>query len=193
VSENPAASLPVAGDQAILAHRYVGALCDLAAKDGVTDALVTDMLSLRRLWEESPEWRFVASDPRLSIDSVSGAAAEVAKITGVNPLTSNFLAVVAQNRRLSLLPLLIENFLEEVRARAGELHADVRSARPLTETQREQLTALLAAATGGKVRLSAACDISIIGGLTVKIGSQFVDASVKTKLDHLERSLRGAA
>ena len=192
MSEISAANLPLAGEQAILARRYVGALYALAEQEGAVDAVAADLLNLRVLWSESPEWRFVACDPRLSHESVAKAAEQVARSAGFGKLTSNFLAVVAENRRLSLLPLLIEYFFDEVGGRRGEFHADVRIARPLTETQREALTASLVSAVGGKVHLKVVEDASIIGGLTVKIGSQFLDASVKTKLDHLERSLKEA-
>jgi F0F1-type ATP synthase delta subunit len=33
-------------------------------------------------------------------------------------------------------------------------------------------------------------DPSIIGGMTVKVGSKFIDASVKTRLDRLEKNLK---
>ena len=88
---------------------------------------------------------------------------------------------------------MVTFFLEEVAARRGEYQADVRTARPLSPAQRDALIAALGAVTGGKINLTVVEDPSILGGLTVKLGSQFIDASVKTKLEHLERSLRGAA
>jgi F-type H+-transporting ATPase subunit delta len=191
VSENPSASLPASGDNAVLASRYISALFALAEANGGVDAIVADMQNLRNLWNESPEWRFIATDPRLNQESVDAAAKQVGQIAGVSALTANFLSIVAQHRRLNLLPLLIEKFIDEVGSRRGEFRADVRTARPLTDVQRDKLTQLLASATGGRIRLAVTEDPSIIGGLTVKIGSQFVDASVKTKLDHMERTLRG--
>ena len=189
----PSSPIPVAGDRATLARRYVGALYNLAEQEGHIDAVATDMRSLKRLWNESAEWRFIAIDPRLDETQVRTATAQVAKLSGLSKLAANFLSLVAQNRRLSLLPALIEGFLEEVAVRRGEQRADVRSAQPLSPAQHEALLASLNEVAGGKVRLTVIEDASIIGGLTVKIGSQFIDASVKTKLDHLERSLKGAA
>ena len=125
----------------------------------------------------------------LSPSSIT-AAKQVAGIAEVCKITANFLLVIAQNRRLNLLPMLVEHFMDEVSKRRGEYRADIRTARPLTDTQRDKLTALLSVAMGGQVRLEVVEDSSIIGGLTVKIGSQFVDASVKAKLDRMERVLR---
>ena len=192
MSENSAEVLPVAGEQAILARRYAGALVDLAEKEGAVDTVADAMAGLRRLWQESAEWRFVATDPRLDLDTLVQAAAQVAAAANLGTLTAHFLGVVAQNRRLDLLPLMINMFFEEVSARRGEAQAVVRVARPLSPTQQDSLAQALSAVVGGAVRLSVAQDDSLIGGMTVKIGSRFLDASVKTKLEHLERSLKTA-
>ena len=177
----------------VLARRYVGALVALAEQDKAIDALAADMQTLRHLWQASPEWRFVATDPRWGVELAVKAAEQVAQISKIGKLAANFLCVVAQNRRLHLLPVLIEAFFEEVAHRRGEYRATIRAAQVLSDAQKSALATSLAAITGGKVHLSVVEDASIIGGLTVKLGSQFIDASVKTKLDHLERTLKGAA
>ena len=41
------------------------------------------------------------------------------------------------------------------------------------------------------LQLSAAVDPSLLGGLVVRIGSRMIDASLKTKLNNLELSMRG--
>lgn len=191
MSENSPASVLVAGEKALLSDRYVGALFALAQQEQVVDALVADMHSLRTLWNESAEWRSIASNPRLSLELVAAAVEQVSRIAELHKLTANFLSIVGQNRRLNLLPLLIENFLAEVGRSRGEYFASVCTARPLTEKQREKLTTMLGKATGGKISLVMTEDPSLIGGLTVKIGSQYVDASIKTKLERLERVLKG--
>lgn len=186
-------ALPPSGDAALLAKRYIGALYALAEQAGVVDAVATDMRNLRRLWAESADWRMAATDPRFNGAQVAKAIEQIAPILALQKLTTTFLAAVAQNRRLALLPSLVEGFLDEVTARRGEFRADVRTARALTAAQSEALTASLTAVAGGKVHLKITEDASILGGLTIKLGSQFIDASVRTRLDHLERTLKGAA
>jgi len=191
VSETSHTALPRAGNSVLLADRYIEALYTLAAQNAVVDAVLGDMINLQKLWDESADWRDVATNPRLSREVVSVAAEQVARIVGVHKITANFMSVVAQNRRLSLLPLFIERFIDEVGMHRGEYRADVHTASPLSAAQRDRLLAILGKATGGKIRLVEADDPSLIGGLTVKIGSKFVDASVRTKLDRLEYTLRG--
>jgi F-type H+-transporting ATPase subunit delta len=193
VSKYPAATIPVAGEQAILARRYIGAFYALADQEDALDEVAIDLRALRRLWTECAEWRFVAVDPRLSAEETHKAIEQVAHFSDISKLTVNFLSVLADNRRLNLLPALIEGFLDEIITRRGEYRASVRTAHPLSDEQRTALSTSLNAVAGGKVHLTVTTDPSIIGGITVKLGSQFIDASVKTKLDHLERTLKGAA
>jgi F-type H+-transporting ATPase subunit delta len=177
----------------MLARRYVDALYDLAEQEGQIDSVVSDLRGLRRVWNESDDWRFAAADPRLPSEALSAIAAQIAHICDLCPLTTKFMAVVAQHRRMSILPALIIGFLDLVATRRGEFRADIRTAAPLTQAQRDQLSVSLNAAAGGKVHLTVTEDKSLIGGLTVKLGSQFIDASVKSRLDHLERNLRAGA
>jgi F-type H+-transporting ATPase subunit delta len=183
----------VTGDQATLARRYADALYALAAQVDAVDAVAADLRGLRRIWAESAEWRFIATDPRLGHAELAAAVAQVATLCDLGDLSSKFLSVVAQNRRLDNLPGIIKTFLEQVAAKRGEFRAEVRSATPLNAAQSAALAASLNAIAGGKVHLAVTEDASLIGGLTVKIGPKFIDASVKTRLDTLERSLIAGA
>ena len=184
---------PIAGDDATLMRRYVGAFYDLAEQKGAVEQVAADMRGLRRLWDESAEWRALATDPRLHHDMVIKAVAGTAAQAKLSDLTANFLRVVAQNRRLNLLPAFIDGFLAEMAARRGESDAIVHTARPLSAAQMDKLNATLAQIAGGTVHMAVSEDASLLGGLTVKMGSTFIDASLKARLDRLERALKTGA
>jgi len=67
------------------------------------------------------------------------------------------------------------------------------TAQPLTDGQRDTLEQELRAAMGSKVTLDMQVDESLLGGMVVKVGSRMVDSSLRTKLQRLELSLKGAA
>ena len=46
---------------------------------------------------------------------------------------------------------------------------------------------------GSEVKVTAHVDESLIGGLVIKIGSRLVDSSLRTKLENLERAMKGVA
>jgi F-type H+-transporting ATPase subunit delta len=178
------------GDAAVLARRYAGALYDLAEEQNKLDAIAADMTTVRGLYDQCPEFRYLANQPRLSRAQLIKAMYEVAAAAGFNPLTTNFLSLVAQNRRLPKIGPIVDAFLAELAARRGEYMADVRTAHALTPLQHEQLSAKLRVLAGGKVHFSVREDVSLLGGIIVKMGSRLIDASVKGKLARLERQLK---
>lgn len=180
----------LSGEAAILAHRYAGAFYELAEEQKQLDAVAADMRALRVLGQESKEFQVISSHPRLTRAQLVKAAEQVASVAKLNKLTANFLMLVAQNRRLPHLQGMIDQFLAELATRRGEFSADVRSARPLSAAQQEQLAVKLRELAGGKVHLMLREDKSLLGGLVVKLGSRLIDASIKTKLARLERQLK---
>jgi len=188
-SENRIAAV-ASGDGFILAQRYAGALYGLADEQKQLDAVAADLRLLQGLQNSSPEFRYIARQPRLSRAQLLKAMQALAASARLNGLTANFLFVLAQNRRLGQLSAIVDAFLDELATRRGEFTADVRSARPLSSAQQEQLTAHLCQMAGGKVHLILREDATLLGGLVVKLGSRLIDASVKSKLARLERELK---
>ncbi|MFY9287167.1 MAG: F0F1 ATP synthase subunit delta [Alphaproteobacteria bacterium] len=180
----------IAGDAAILARRYAGALYELADEQKQLDAVASDLRALRNLQQESTEFRAIAAHPRLTRAQLVKAMRQVAETAKLNKLTANFLMAVAQKRRLPELPAMIDNFLSELATRRGEYSAEVRSATPLSAAQQELLAGNLRELAGGKVHITVREDASLLGGLVVKLGSRLIDASVKAKLARLERQLK---
>jgi F-type H+-transporting ATPase subunit delta len=109
------------------------------------------------------------------------------------PIIVNFANVVVANRRLSDLPGLISGFAAYVAAKRGEIVAEVTSAHPLTDLQRNQLRARLTESGFGKVNITEQVDASLLGGLVLKIGAKLYDTSLKSRLNRLNYSLKGAA
>ena len=179
-----------AGDSAVLARRYADALYELAEEQKALDAVAADLRGMKQLLAESKEFQTIAAHPRLTRAQLVKAVQQIAASAKFGGLTANFLALVARNRRLNELNAIIESFLAEFAARRGEFTADVRSAKPLTPAQMEQIAASLREMAGGKVHIAMKEDASLLGGLVVKMGSRVIDASVKSRLARLERQLK---
>ena len=105
-------------------------------------------------------------------------------------LTANFIRVVASNRRLFVLPTMIDSFRDMVAESRGEVAGDVTSAKKLTAEQRKELKAALKAKIGKDVTLHEIVDPSILGGLIVKVGSRMIDTSIRTKLNSLKTMMK---
>jgi F-type H+-transporting ATPase subunit delta len=108
---------------------------------------------------------------------------------GVPELVRNFLFVVIDHRRVTLLGQILEAFEAVVDERRGVVKASVSSARPLEEKERFVLAGVLERLAGQKVRCEFATDPCLVGGAAAKIGSRVYDGSVRGELSALRRRL----
>jgi F-type H+-transporting ATPase subunit delta len=179
------------GIKASLAGRYASALFDLAVEHGQVTAVERDLDSLREALAESEDMRRLIRDPETSRRKAAAAMDGIAAHLGTAPLTRNFLGVLADNRRLGALPAMIRAFHAIAAAQRGEVTAEVTSAYPLDHGQIEALTQRLTAREGRDVKIRAAVNPDILGGLVVKIGSRQIDSSIRTRLNSLAQAMKG--
>ena len=109
----------------------------------------------------------------------------------LDALTAKTLGVLADNRRLGEVSSVARAFAQLAASHRGEVTAEVTSAHALTAAQSKALAAQLKARVGTDVAVHHKIDPSILGGLTVKIGSQMIDSSIKTRLNTLAAAMKG--
>ena len=84
---------------------------------------------------------------------------------------------------------MVERFRSLLRRHRGISLAEVRTALPLDEEQRAAIAERLHALTGDEIEMNEVVDESLIGGITVRIGDQLYDASVRSRLERLRARL----
>ena len=179
------------GIQASLAGRYATALFGLARDEKQIDAVSRSLGSLERALAESPEFAQLVSSPLIGRASAGKALAGLTKSLGLDPLTANFLGVLAKNGRLGELKPIIGMVHRLAAEHRGETTAEVTSAHPLTDKQVADLKTQLKKRAGRDVTIDAKVDPNILGGIVVRLGSQMIDASIRTKLYSLAQAMRG--
>ncbi len=136
-----------------VAQRYAAALYGRADETGQVDQAVEQMDALGRLIDESADFRRLLGDPTIDAQSASKAALAILTQEGFGKLVQDFVGVIAANRRLSVLRAIVAAFAALVAQKRGVVVADVTTAHPLTDVQREQLRARLIEAGYGQVRI----------------------------------------
>jgi F-type H+-transporting ATPase subunit delta len=175
----------------VIAERYALALFELAEAQGSLDQVSTDLSGLNVAINECADLRRALSGLNLKRDTQAKAIMAVAQAAGFSQLTTNFVGLLGQSRRLDALPAIISSFHERLARHRGEVTAKVGSAQPLSAQQMETLTASLKSVFGGKVAIDVTVDPSLLGGLVVKVGSRMIDSSVKSKLQNLKLAMKG--
>lgn len=107
----------------------------------------------------------------------------------VDPLYTQFLSVLADNRRLGVLPE-IAGLFDAMRAEDERLvKATITSATPLSDADVAKLRASLVKRFGREVEVTTAVDASLIGGAVIDAGEVVIDGSLKAKLARLDAAL----
>ncbi len=181
----------------LVAKRYARALVDALVRPSArvappprAEIVVDELHEFETLLAESPDLRNVLATPGVP---ASRKRALVQRITGasdMSPLVRNFLLVLVNHRRIDSLSAIIAAFEQMMDEHLGIVQVEVTSARALTEEQQQHLAEGLEQATGKRVWLDVRVDESLIGGVIARIGSLLLDASVRGRLDVLERRLR---
>lgn len=173
-----------------VAGRYATALFEIARENRSLPKLEADLQSLQAVVNESSELREMISSPILSRKEQSGAITAIAEKMELGPEITRGMGLMAEKRRLFVLPALIEQLLGLIADDRGEVSAEVSSAAPLTDSQVAALASALKSSVGSDIKLNVNVDESLIGGLVVKVGSRMVDTSIRSKLANLQNSMK---
>lgn len=173
-----------------VAGRYATALFELAKEGRSLDQVEADALALEAALAESPDLRDMLASPVFTREEQGNALAAIARKMDLGPILTNTLGLMAQNRRLFVVPATLAQLKALIAAERGEVTAEIRSAKPLTKTQTEALAKTLSASVGRDVKLDVTVDPSLIGGLVVKVGSRMIDTSIRAKLAKLQTVMK---
>lgn len=173
-----------------IATRYATALFELAKEGGALAALEADIAALSEALSISPDLRAAIASPVVSREDQGAVIKAVGAKLGVSDLMANTLALMAEKRRLFVLPQLLANLADQIAAEKGEVTAEVTAARALTAAQSKKLAETLKARVGKTVKLKTTVDETLIGGLVVKLGSTMIDTSIKAKLAALQNAMK---
>ncbi len=179
------------GNQASLAGRYASALFGLAREERQIDAVSRSLELLAQTLVDSRDFAEFVSSPLVDRNEARHAFAAVADELALDPTTRNFLGVLASNGRKNQLFAVIRAFRRLAADHRGETTAEVTTAHPLKDDQISALKAQLRARAGREVAIETRTDPDILGGIIVKLGSQMIDASIRTKLNRLAQLMAG--
>jgi F-type H+-transporting ATPase subunit delta len=166
-------------------------LFDLARNQRQIDAVGRSLEALGSALVDSKDFAELVASPLVSRKEAGKALAALAARLSLDPITSNFVGVLARNGRKSELRAVIRAFRRLAAEHRGETTADVVTARPLNDDQIAALKQQLRTRAGRDVNVDATVDPTILGGIVVKLGSQMIDASIRTKLNRLAAAMKG--
>ena len=136
---------------------------------------------------QTEEAREIVGNPKLSVDRLAALIADAAG--QLSPEQRNFVHLLAQNDRLVVLPEIAARYAEQRHRHEDVLEVRIHSAYPLTEAQIADITGTLQNKYGRRIQASVDVDSSLIGGVSIQVGDEVIDASVRGKLARLAATL----
>lgn len=173
-----------------IAHRYATAIFELSREGGTLATLETDTEALGAALAESADFRALIASPVISRSDQRAAMDAIAARMELSGVTRNTLSLMADKRRLFVLPQLVDALRGMLAEDKGEVTAEVTAAKPLSSEQTGRLAQTLKASVGKDVKINVAVDESLIGGLVVKVGSKMIDTSIRSKFASLQNAMK---
>jgi len=170
------------------AKRYAQAIFEIALERNELDRWQSDLGKIARLGEDATVTAWL-ENPKLHFDIKTRLLSE--QLGDINPLALNLACLLVARGRLSLAGDIAEEYQRLLDSYRGIEQAEVTTAIPLEDKDKQSLAQRLGAVVGKKVVLKLKVDPSLIGGIVARIGDKLLDGSTSSKLLALKRELEG--
>jgi len=177
-------------ENATVARPYAEALFRVAqaGKESFNLAAWSELVSELAQIGSHPEVQAYARNPKVSERDVIATIVSLVK-SPINTEAQNFLTMLVENGRLSLLPEIGAQFHALKNSMEGAADAVITSAFDLSAAQVAELIATLEKKFSRKLNPVVSVDPALIGGVRVVVGDEVLDTSVQAKLQHMRAAL----
>ena len=171
------------------AERYSLALFELSEENNLLSQIEDQSSSILNLIEQSEDFSNLIKDPTTSQEDLMKVINTISENNKFESLFKNFLSFLIQKRRFFFIERILKSFIEICSRKRGELKAELKSAKELSNEEIAKITEELTKNFSSKIKLNYKHDESLIGGLVVQVGSTMVDTSIKNKLQQIENRM----
>jgi len=172
-----------------VASRYAAALAGVVLQQNSADRAKCDLGAFVEAFSSSADLRNCVESPAVGRDVKHKVLEKLAAAMDLAPSVRNFIYLVVEHGRATILPEIQQAFRTELNTRLGIADAEVTSARGLSDGEKQQLTGALEKRTGKKIEAHFREDKSLVGGVVVRVGSTVYDGSVREQLVRLREQL----
>ena len=171
------------------AERYSLALFELSEENNLLSQIEDQSSSILNLIDQSEDFSNLIKDPTTSQEDLLKVINTISENNKFESLFKNFLSFLIQKRRFFFIERILKSFIEICSRKRGELKAELKSAKELSNEEIAKITEELTKNFSSKIKLNYKHDESLIGGLVVQVGSTMVDTSIKNKLQQIENRM----
>lgn len=176
----------------IVARRYARALFSIGQQKGAAEieAYGKDLAEFAAVLKETPELVKVFRNPIFSVVEKKAIVEKILSKLDPNRTTRNFLFLLADKDRLSILPEIEAYFgilLDEAK---GVMRGELVTATALEQARQDEVRSQLADQLGKELILDFETDTAILGGIVLKVGDKILDASLRAQLHGMKEQIK---
>jgi ATP synthase F1 delta subunit len=170
-----------------LAQVYSRSLFEVATSQGKADEIKQQLGELADALNDNRDLAVFFFSPYFSTEEKEAGLEKA--ISGADPILINFCELLIENHRMPVI----------FRARRGydalwdhankRLPVEVTTAVALDQQVVEQLGRRIGEQTGQNIELTSTVDDGILGGIVLRVGNSVLDASIKSKLNKLRKTV----
>lgn len=172
-----------------LARPYAKAVFDLAKKKGDFERW-SQVLNVLTIIVTDPRVAARLKDYTINPKQFSDFVISVGK-KDLSPEGEHLVALLANRRRLSLLPIIYEQYEKLREAAENTVVADCITVEPLSKEEQEKLRLSLSQKLGKNIELDCKQDPNLIGGFIIRAGDLLLDGSLRGQLMQLKINMGG--
>ena len=171
------------------ASRYAKAVFELATDEGRVEEWRRQLTEIRDVMVDT-EVAAVLVNPTIP---ATRRMELLASAQFLDPEATNLARMLVEAGRVDQASGILDEYEQLADEAAGRVRATVTTAVELDTNDRERIESQLSKRLGKEVRLTAAVDRRILGGLKLQYGDHLIDVSLATRLQQLRRRLADAS
>jgi len=170
------------------AKQYAEALFNVSVQSSSEKAVRSSLRMVNDAIKASPEFRAFLFSKRITEIQKASAVKEA---FGVNyhPIVSEFIGLVTDQNVVKLFSLIEKSYIKIFEHKLNFLSVIAHVSSELSERESEELKESLESVLGKSMDLSVKTDPNLIGGIKLRVGNKFMDASIQSQLENMRQSL----
>ena len=172
-----------------IAKRYARAFFEIAGEEGRYEEYYRELGRFSAILGENRNLNEFLDNPIFALPDKKAVVETLLQKAGISPLTSSFLRLLVDKRRIGILSDIEECYRELMDKTLKKARVTVKTAFPLTGELSVRLQKGLEGLTGKQVEMTVLEDPSLLGGIVVRVGDTLYDGSIKTQLDNIRNLL----
>lgn len=172
-----------------IAARYAQAIYEIGEESGQLQQLSVELARVADQVNANRALLSALTDPAVTEERRFAVLDGLRGPLGLGPVSMNTLKLLVRRRRVGALPEISRALVARADERRGIVRVKVTSAKPLSDAYYERLTAQIESNLKRKVHLEKVLDPHLIAGLTLQIGNNSIDGTVRGRLEKYEHQL----